>query len=81
MAEFAFEETTEGWLFRVITRGASLPRYFIVGAGEREKAQLLVEAEPDVRGDRVEVVGRVSVLNMMQFEVRAGEVKQVDAPP
>jgi len=81
MAEFAFEQTTEGWLFRVIARGASLPRYFIVGAAERDEAQLLVEAEPDVRGDRVEVVGRVSVLNMTQFEVRAGEVKQVDAPP
>jgi hypothetical protein len=81
MADFAFEEATEGWLFRVITRGASLPRYFVVGAAEREEAQLLVETEPDVQGDRVEVVGRVSVLNMEQFEVRVGEVKQIDAPP
>jgi hypothetical protein len=74
------EETIEGWLFRAITRDVSLPRYFIVGAPEKEEAQLLVEAEPDAQGYRVELVGPVSGPEMTQFEVRPGDVRQIDAP-
>jgi hypothetical protein len=73
-------ESTEGWLFRATNRGAPAPRYFVVGSTAYEKARQLVEAHPDVGGDQIEMVGPVTVPNMMRFEVGAGEVKQIDAP-
>jgi hypothetical protein len=34
----------------------------------------------DVRDDEIEALGPVSVSNMLEFEVGAGEVKEIDAP-
>jgi hypothetical protein len=45
-----------------------------------EDALRLVQSHPDVGDDTVEAVGRVSAANMMEFEVDAGEAKQIDAP-
>jgi hypothetical protein len=73
-------EYAEGWLFRVIDPNVPSPRYFVAGAPAVEEARQLVQAHPDVGGDKIESVGPVSVSNMLEFEVGAGEVKEIDAP-
>ncbi len=74
-------DSTEGWLFRVITPGLSLPpRYFVAGFPIMAEAQSIVENHPDVKGRRVEAIERVSEPNMTGFGVFPGELKEIDAP-
>ena len=70
MAEWQPDDGTEGWLFRVTDSNVPSPRYFVAGL------PLVDEA----RHDTIEVVGHVSVHSMSEFEVSAGEVKQIDTP-
>jgi hypothetical protein len=70
----------EGWLFRVVDPNVPSPRYFVAGSPAVEDARQLLQAHPDVGGDEIEAVGPVSVSNMLEFEVGAGEVKVIDAP-
>jgi hypothetical protein len=71
---------TRGWLFRVIDPNVPSPRYFVTGSPVVEEARQLLIAHPDVGDDKVEAVGPVSASNMLEFEVGAGEVKEIDAP-
>jgi hypothetical protein len=71
---------TEGWLFRLIDSNVPSPRYFVAGLPLVDEARQLLQAHPDVGDDTIEVVGRVSVPNMIAFEVGAGEIKQIDTP-
>jgi hypothetical protein len=56
------------------------PRYFVAGSPAVEGARQLLQAHPDVGGDQIEAVGPVSVSNMLEFGVGAGEVKEIDTP-
>ncbi len=81
MAEQGSENEIGGWLFRVITPGVSLPpRYFVAGVPGLEQAQQLVEVHPDVQGDHVVAIEHVSMTNIAEFDLRPGEIKQIDAP-
>jgi hypothetical protein len=77
----ADDTTTDGWMFRVKTPNSDLPpRYFVVGHPLQKPAWQLIEKRADVGGDHIEVVGRVAAPNVMSFNLRQGEVKQIDAP-
>lgn len=79
----AFRETDdqlEGWLFRVIDPNVPSRRYFVAGSPDLEEARQLLQAHPGVSYDEIEAVGRVSVANMLAFEVGAGEVRQIGTP-
>jgi hypothetical protein len=53
----------------------------VAGSPAVEDARQLLQGHPDVDDDdKVEAVGPVSVSNMLEFEVGAGEVKEIDAP-
>jgi hypothetical protein len=81
MADRPPHDSTHGWLFRAVPRNAPWPpRYFVAGSAELEDARRLVQSHPQVGDDTVEAVGHVSTANMIEFEVGAGEVKQIDAP-
>jgi hypothetical protein len=71
---------TDGWLFRVVDPNVRSPRYFVAGSPAVEDARQLLQAHPDVGDDEIEAVAPVSVSNMLEFEVGAGEVKEIDAP-
>jgi hypothetical protein len=71
---------TDGWLFRVVDPDVPSPRYFVAGAAAVEEARQLLQAHPAVGGDEIEAVGPVIVSDMLEFEVGAGEVKEIDAP-
>jgi hypothetical protein len=70
----------EGWLFRIIDPLVASPRYFVAGSPAVEDARQLLQAHPDVGDDKIEAVGPVNASSMTEFEVGAGEVKQIDAP-
>ena len=70
----------EGWLFRIIDPLVASPRYFVAGLPVLEDARQLLKAHPDVGDDKIEAVGPVNAPSMTEFEVGAGEVKQIDAP-
>jgi hypothetical protein len=81
MADTLPSDSARGWLFRAVPRDAPWPpRYFVAGSTLLEDALQLVQSHPDVGDDTVEAVGRVSAANMIEFEVDAGEAKQIDAP-
>jgi hypothetical protein len=73
-------EYAEGWLFRVTDPNVPLPRYFAAGSPAVEDARQLLLTHPDVGDDEIEAVGPVNIPDMVQFEVGAGEVKEIDAP-
>jgi hypothetical protein len=56
------------------------PRYFVVGLAVLEEAHQSLQTHPDVGDDKVEAVAPVTIPNMLVFEVRSGEVKQIDTP-
>jgi hypothetical protein len=80
MARRHSSDQTEGWLFRVINPMLPSRRYFVVGADALEVARQLLQAHLDVGDDDIEVVGPVSIANMLVFEVGSREVKQIDTP-
>jgi hypothetical protein len=80
MARRRSSDHTEGWLFRVINPMLPSRRYFVVGVAVLEDARQLLQAHPDVGDDKIEAVGPVGIPNMLVFEVRSGEVKQIDTP-
>jgi hypothetical protein len=59
---------------------AAIAALFVVGVAVLEDARQLLQAYPDVGHDKIEAVGPVSIPNMRVFEVRPGEVKQIDTP-
>jgi hypothetical protein len=76
-----YSQYAEGWLFRVVDPNPPSPRYFVAGSPAVEDARQLLRAHPDVDdGEKVEAVGPVSVSNMLEFEVGAGEAKEIDTP-
>jgi hypothetical protein len=74
------DNETEGWLFRAMDPNVPSPRYFVVGLPAVEEARQLLQEQPDIAGDKIEAVGPVSVSNMLEFEVGAREIKEIDAP-
>jgi hypothetical protein len=74
------QSSTEGWMFRVIDPNYPDPRYFVAGHSVEDQALLLVEDHPDVQGDRIEVVGPLSVSSTTFLELRPGDVRRIDAP-
>jgi hypothetical protein len=70
-------DDTGGWLFQVINPMLPSTALFRSRRGSEDARQLL-QAHPDVGDDKIEAVGPVSIPNMLVFDVKAGEVQQID---
>jgi hypothetical protein len=73
------ETSVAGWLARVTTPGLG-PHWFVAAIVNRQEAAAEIRDHPDVGRDHVEIVEKLTAPNMMGFDLRPGEVKQIDAP-